>query len=213
MFTGIIEETAIIEGISKKANTYRLALRFRKTPEEIKIGDSVSVNGACLTVVEIKNNVLSFDIMGETFRNTSFRYARNGNVVNTERSLKSQSRIEGHFVSGHVDAAKKIRSIKRVPNPSIEVPVAPGDKRYVAKKGSIAIDGISLTIGDVREGSITAYIIPHTLESTNLKFKKPGDWVNVEFDILAKYVQDRPKGQKSVSPGVTEKLLKNNGFI
>lgn len=194
MFTGIIEKTGIIKGISKKMDTHRLTVYIKKELDSVKKGDSIAVNGACLTVVDIARNRLTFDIMEETFRNTSFRYMKNNDVVNIEKALLWQSRLEGHFVLGHVDRVGKLMAIKKYSRPYIDVAVAPDDKIYVVKKGSIAIDGISLTIGEIYANMIRAYLIPYTLLNTNLKYKRRGDAANIEFDILGKYVQQKKKG-------------------
>jgi riboflavin synthase len=213
MFTGIIEQTAVIKNLSKKKDTCRLTIRVKKELEPVTIGDSVSVNGACLTVVDIRKNQLTFDIMRETFRNSSFSRIRINEVVNIERSLKASSRIEGHFVLGHIDKVQRIKSIEKRANPYIDVTIAPGDKIFAVKKGSIAIDGISLTIGEVYKDIIRAYIIPHTLSSTNLRHKQKGDPVNIEFDILNKYMHKNMLCKKDKHPMLTEALLKKNGFI
>lgn len=213
MFTGIIEQTAPIESLSKGKDGYRLVICPGKNLDSVKIGDSISVNGTCLTIVEIKKNRLAFDIMAETFRNTSFPDLKKNDVVNVERSLALGSRIDGHFVLGHVDRVQRIKSIEKHPRPFIEVTLAPDDRIYLAKKGSIAIDGISLTIGEIHKESIRFYLIPHTLKNTNLKYKKKDDPVNVEFDVLGKYIQNGKLYKKNSASGITNELLKKSGFI
>ncbi|MGB2705304.1 MAG: riboflavin synthase [Candidatus Omnitrophota bacterium] len=213
MFTGIIEETGIIKDISRKGDTHRLSVCLPKKPDTIKIGDSISVNGACLSVVGLEKNHLLFDITEETFRNTSLRHMKADDIVNIERSLGWKARLEGHFVLGHIDGARKIRSIKKGAHPHMDITILPGDKIYVVKKGSIAIDGISLTVGALYETAVRVFLIPHTQSNTNLKHKKAGDEVNIEFDILGKYVKNRLLYGKNGSSAVTEELLKNSGFI
>ena len=213
MFTGIIEHTAVIKNLSKTKDTYRLTLYIKKELTSIEIGDSVSVNGACLTLVGIRKNHLLFDIMRETFKSSSFSQAKANDIVNIERSLKVTSRVEGHFVSGHVDKVQRIKFIEKHIHPYVDVTIAPEDKAYVVKKGSIAIDGISLTIGEVYKDTIRAHIIPHTLSSTNLKYKKKGEPVNIEFDILGKYVHKNLLCKENKHPAHTERLLKKSGFI
>jgi len=213
MFTGIIENQGTVKEISKKQNAYRLSVAFKKIPDNVKPGDSISVNGICLTAERIKKDIFLFDITEETFKSTAFRYLKKNEFVNIERALKELSRIDGHFVSGHVDGRRRIKSVKRTPPAFIEIAILPGDEKYAAKKASIAIDGISLTIGDVYRESLKAYLVPHTLENTNLKTKRPGEWVNVEFDILAKYLEKLTSAQKNRVSGLTPTFLKNTGFI
>ena len=213
MFTGIIDETGIIKDISRKGDTHRLSVCLPKKPDTVKIGDSISVNGACLSVVGIEKNHLLFDITEETFRNTSLRHMKTDDTVNIERSLGWKARLEGHFVLGHIDGARKIRSIKKGAYPHADITILPGDKIYVVKKGSIAIDGISLTVGALYESAIRVFLIPLTLRNTTLKYKKAGDEMNVEFDILGKYVRSSLLYGKNGSSAITGGFLKNNGFI
>jgi len=213
MFTGIIEQTGIIKDISGGGGTHRLRVYLSKKQDSAKIGDSVSVNGVCLTIAGIEKHHLLFDIMEETFRNTTFRRMKTNDVVNVERSRAWKERIEGHFVLGHVDGARKVKSIKKDAHPCIDIAILPGDRLCLVKKGSLAIDGISLTVGALYESAIRVFLIPHTLRSTTLKYKKAGDEINVEFDILGKYARSSLLYGKSALPAVTEDLLKNNGFI
>ena len=185
----------------------------KKDLDSIRTGDSVSIDGVCLTVVDIRENHLIFDIMAETFRNTSFCHLRNKDVVNIERSLEAASRIDGHFVLGHVDTVQRIKSIEKHIHPYIDVTIASDDKIYIVKKGSIAIDGISLTIGALYKDRIRVYIIPYTLKATNLRYKKKGDPVNIEFDILGKYIHNKMLRKKNRDSALTEELLKKSGFI
>jgi len=213
MFTGIIEQTGIIKNLSKKKDVYRLAVYVKKDLDSIGTGDSISINGACLTVVDVRKNHIIFDIMGETFLNTSFCHLRNNDVVNIERALKWEGRLDGHFVLGHIDRVQRIKSIEKHTHPYIDVTIAPDDKIYLVKKGSIAIDGVSLTIGEVYKDRIRAHIIPYTLKKTNLKYKKKGDPVNVEFDILGKYIHKGPLYKEDRHPVLTKESLKKSGFI
>ncbi len=213
MFTGIIEQTGIVKDLLRKGDTRRLSVYLSKKQDSVKIGDSIAVNGVCLSVVEIKKDHLLFDIIEETFRNTSFRRMKTNDIVNVERSRAWKERIEGHFVLGHVDGARKIRSIKKDARPCIDIAISPGDNIYLAKKGSLAIDGISLTVGALYESVIRVFLIPHTLRGTTLKYKSAGDEVNIEFDILGKYVRNSLLYGKNESPAITGNFLKNNGFI
>lgn len=188
MFTGIIEEIGVLEDLSRRKDTYRLKIRTDKKIAPVKNGDSLSVSGVCLTLVDAKGNNLFFDVTEETFRKSAFRYLRHNSVVNIEKALELRSRLDGHFVLGHVDSAQKIKFMQKYHRPYIDVSIGKDDRKYIVKKGSVAIDGISLTVGEDYTNRMRLYIIPYTLANTNLQHKKIGDWVNVEFDILGKYI-------------------------
>lgn len=213
MFTGIVENTGRIKNLSRKVDTYRLEVLAEQKLNSVKIGDSVSVNGTCLSVVGTSGKTISFDIMAETFKKTSFPRLKNNNIVNLERSLELNSRLDGHFVSGHVDSVQKIKEIRKHKKPYIDIAIAKDDRIYVVKKGSVAIDGISLTIGEICSDKIRVYIIPHTLQNTNLRFKKKGDAVNIEFDVLGKYALNAVLHKKYTPSPITKEFLKNKGFI
>lgn len=187
MFTGIVEELGKVRSISRAGLSYRLVVGCSRVMEGVSIGDSVAVNGACLTVVEIGSGVLSFDVLPETYKLTNIGSLRPCENVNLERSLKAGDRISGHFVLGHVDCQGVVRKKGfKEGNRSFEVAVEPVFSRYVVPKGSICIDGISLTVAFMKGNSVGVYVIPHTLKNTTLFVKGPSDKVNVEFDILAK---------------------------
>jgi len=191
MFTGIVENTGFARGLSSKKDVYKLKVLITKRLDSLKEGSSLSINGACLTLVSAERDFLTFDVMRETFAKTSLRFLRYNEIVNIERALLWKSRIDGHFVSGHVDSVQRIKAIRKSHFPYIDIPIEKGYKKYVVQKGSIAIDGISLTVGEVYNEKIRLHIIPYTLLHTNLKHKKAGDRVNIEFDILAKYVENK----------------------
>jgi riboflavin synthase len=191
MFTGIIEETGHIASIVKGlGDSVRMSVSAGLVSKDVAIGDSVAVNGCCLTVVEINSDKLSFDLLGETVRCTSFHGIKVGSLVNLERSLAVGQRMGGHFVSGHVDGVGLVRSIQRE-NDDVTIRVeAPADvRKYIVYKGSIAIDGISLTVAGVEDGGFHVCLIPHTMQVTNLHERKAGDRVNLESDMLARYVE------------------------
>ena len=215
MFTGIIEQVGTVVSLQKKGKISRLVIKTQKARRVLKIGDSVAINGACLTVVEIQKGHLAFDIMKETFENTSLKYLNKSDRVNVEYSLNPESGLDGHFVLGHIDSVCKIKEIKKSGSSHsyVDIAVATGDKVYLVKKGSVAIDGISLTIGEVFADKFRVYIIPHTISNTTLQFKKSGDPVNVEFDILGKYILKRVDRQDKQAQSVTRELLKKEGFI
>lgn len=213
MFTGIIEKTGTVESISKNKDLYRLSVKAGKEFNSAKIGDSISINGACLTVVKNDSGIICFDVVKETFLRTSLRYVIKGEPVNVERALRADSRLDGHFVTGHIDGVRRIKKINTKGNSYIEISILHEDKRFLAEKGSVAIDGISLTIGKINNESITLYIIPFTVKNTNLSNKKVGDFTNVEFDIIGKYVNKNIKNYNQEKARITENFLQNKGFI
>ena len=189
MFSGIVEEKGIIQKIDKKKNLITIHIKAKKVLKGTKIGDSISVDGACLTVTKIKNNVASFDVMKETIEKTTLKYRAVGSFVNLEGALRVNDRLGGHFVSGHIDGVGTIQ--KRISGENYEeyrIVIPKNISCYLAPKGSVCIDGISLTIGEVKGNMFFVYIIPHTLEVTTLGEKKDGDKVNIETDLLAKYI-------------------------
>jgi len=187
MFSGIVEELGELKKISKRGNVALFEIQAKKIKEDIKIGDSVSVNGVCLTVIKNELDVLGFEVMPQTFNETNLMTLKIKDKVNLERALKIGDRLSGHFVTGHIDCIGIIRHKKYVnDNLCFEIVIPAKFMNYILPRGSIAIDGISLTAVDKRSNTFTVYIIPHTLKNTTLGFKAPSDKVNIEFDILAK---------------------------
>jgi len=194
MFTGIIEETGTVESIHPGDKSIRLTLKLRKTGGGLKVGDSLAVNGCCLTVAELtakgRAKTAQFDLLNETWSLTNLQHCRAGSLVNLERSLEAGGRLGGHFVTGHIDGIGKIITWEKTGDDHQLQIAAPEDvMRYVIHKGSIAVDGISLTVATVEKGSFTIWIIPHTFESTALSERAVGDVVNLEADMLGKYVE------------------------
>lgn len=187
MFTGIVEELGKVVKIVSLAQVTRLEVSGKMVLMDTKIGDSIAVNGACLTVVAKGHGSLCFEIISTTAKGTNLGLLKVGQLVNLERSLKVGDRVSGHFVSGHVDCLGLIRR-KGLRNGNIEFDIAVGESfmRYCLPKGSICLDGVSLTLASARSNIVTVCIIPHTLKNTTLNFKRPSDKLNVEFDILAK---------------------------
>ena len=187
MFTGIIEELGRVKRITPRAGVILLEISAKEALLDTKIGDSIAVNGACLTVISIGNNSVSFEVIDTTGKNTNLGLLKIGQAVNLERSLKVGDRVSGHFVSGHIDCLGLVRR-KTLRNGSVEFEIAvpPAFIRYCLPKGSVSIDGISLTLASIRANIFTVCVIPHTFKSTTLNFTGPSDKVNVEFDILAK---------------------------
>ncbi len=201
MFTGITEHVGKIESLAHGKDGGRLRVSLSGSGElaaSMKLGDSISVNGCCLTVVEFDKDHFSADLSGETLRRTSFGEKKSGDLVNLERPLAANARLGGHFVQGHVDGIGRItRLLPEGDNWWLSVRVPEDQRRYVAEKGSIAIDGISLTVARWQEGIAHVAIIPFTHAHTNVRAMNPHDPVNIETDILAKYVESLIAKQKS----------------
>ena len=192
MFSGIVEEIGIVEALEKKNNLYVLKVKGNKVAEDFKVGDSLAINGVCLTATSVEKDIFTFDIMLETINKTTLGNAEKDGKVNLERALKMNDRIGGHFVSGHVDDMAIIKDIITAENyVEFQIKVSSEIRQYIAFKGSVALDGVSLTIGEVRDDNFSVYLIPYTLEVTNLGIKKKGDNINIETDILAKYVLNK----------------------
>lgn len=212
MFTGIIEEVGAVETLEKRATGARIRIRCRKVLEDVFEGASIAVNGVCLTAVEPQPTLLTADIAPETLRRTNLGELRRGSLVNLERPLSPSGRLSGHIVQGHVDGTGELVSLRLLGEGNwwLEVKTPLELEPYLAPKGSVAIDGISLTIASLEGQTLGVAIIPHTYENTNLKTRKPGDHLNLECDILAKYVERllRPRA----SSGLTLEKLKDLGY-
>jgi riboflavin synthase len=190
MFTGIVEETGRVTAFTQGPDSWQLQVVASLVTSDVKLGDSVAVNGCCLTVTKFDGAHLWFDVLEETRRLTNFAQLATGSLVNLERSLRADSRLGGHFVTGHIDVPGRVEVFEaRGKDYYLQVHAPGGFARYLAYKGSIAIDGISLTVAEVQGDSFAVWLIPHTLAATNLRSKKAGDAVNLEFDLLAKYVE------------------------
>ncbi|MFH1790759.1 MAG: riboflavin synthase [Candidatus Omnitrophota bacterium] len=206
MFTGIIEELGIV---SAAGRTGAFEVTADKVCRDVERGDSIAVNGVCLTLTEIKGRRLRFDVMAETRERSNLGMLKAGEKVNLERSLKAGSYISGHFVYGHIDCMRKIVEFGKEPGSAyLDIGAESPDFRYIVEKGSIAVDGISLTVGKILPDRIRLYLIPHTIQNTTLSFRKPGDAVNVEFDMLAKYVTNRAP----LETAITSEFLERTGF-
>lgn len=193
LFTGIIQGVGRVENISKNKNRGRaaqLTVDLGKLAHRLKVGDSVSINGACLTVVNLSKNKASFEMINETMKRTALGSLTLGDMVNIEHSLKVGDTLDGHFVLGHVDGVGKIiDKIKQKDQTKLWVSIDKKLLKYIVPKGSIAIDGISLTVVDVNSNKISVALIPHTIAVTTLGIKKKGDLINIEIDVLGKYVR------------------------
>jgi riboflavin synthase len=197
MFTGIVEEAGRVEKIRAGKRSTELTVRARKIGSSLRVGNSVAVNGACLTVVGARRGVLRFDVLHETLQRTNLESVRPGSLVNLERPLRADARLDGHFVLGHVDGRGKVRRWERVGKDYVLEVAGPAlVMRYIVEKGSVAVDGISLTVATVARGWFRIWIIPHTREITNLQTRRVGETVNLEADILGKYVDQLMRGRR-----------------
>lgn len=190
MFTGIVEETGVVERIQPGRKSTELYIRPKTIGRSLRVGSSLAVNGACLTVVGKRGGVLRFDVLNETLNRTNFGELQPGSLVNLERPLRADGRFDGHFVQGHVDATGVVRRYEKCGKDYVlEVTAPPSIMRYVVEKGSIAVDGISLTVAALGRDWFRIWIIPHTHEVTNLRARRPGEKVNLEADMLAKHLE------------------------
>ena len=190
MFTGLIEEVGTVTSTRERERSKQLQIVAPRIAKKIRPGESVAVNGCCLTLSAHRGDQLTFDLLEETLDRTNLKMLRRGSGVNLERALRAAGRFGGHFVQGHVDCTSRVISFEQIGGDHRLVVELPAEfARYVARKGSIAIDGISLTIAEVSSRSFAVWIIPHTKRQTNLGHAEAGGLVNLEFDILAKYVE------------------------
>lgn len=211
MFTGIIEEMGTVRRLNQSPNRCELELSASKVLEGTQIGDSIAVNGVCLTVIRLGEEHFTADVMPETLRRSNLGQLKPGSKVNLERAMAANGRFGGHIVAGHIDGTGKILAMQPEGNAVlVTISATPELLRYVVEKGSIAIDGISLTVAKVSRTDFTVSLIPHTGEETTLLKHRPGEIVNLETDIIGKYVE---KLMQPKSNGVTMELLQQNGFF
>ncbi len=217
MFTGIIEETGTVKNIRKNPTSSFIVIETKNILSDTAVGDSIAVNGVCLTVTGLDKNLFEADVMNETLRRSSLGELKQGSRVNLERAMAANGRFGGHIVSGHIDGTGIIKGIE---NDGIAVwyRVSADERilRYIVEKGSVALDGISLTVAKTDSSSFSVSVIPHTAANTTLSSKKVGDIINIENDIIGKYVEkllntdnNKPKGRG----GLSAELLMENGFI
>ena len=202
MFTGIVEEVGRIARIEQRGENRRLTIAAEKTPKELGTGQSVSVSGVCLTALDIKPGSFCADLAPETWVRTSFSRIHEGALVNLELPMKADGRFGGHIVQGHVDGVGKLTSFERIADSEnwwLHIELPDEVEKYTVYKGSISIEGISLTVAKLGRNNCTIAIIPHTVEMTNLHSLKPGDPVNLEADLIAKYVEKMMKGSAESS--------------
>jgi riboflavin synthase len=210
MFTGIVESMGTVKRLARKGEDARLFIDTSMNLDDLKIGDSIAINGACLTVTEKTGSVFSADVSAETMARTNIKLLKSGEKVNLEKSLRMNSFLGGHLVLGHVDGMGKIKEkITKANSIQFGVEIDNELSRYVVEKGSVAVDGISLTVNSCEKSRFHVNIIPHTARNTTLEFKKVADLVNIETDIIAKYVE------KFLNPGkgIDMNFLAKHGFL
>ena len=213
MFTGIIEETGKVKSLVFKSNGAKIVIGCQKVIEDVKIGDSIAIDGVCQTVIAFNSSEFSAEISDETLKVTTLGNLKSGNTVNLERALTLSSRLGGHIVSGHVDCKGKFINIEKLSdfyNLQFEIPEE--QEKYVVYKGSITINGVSLTVANIVDNIVSVAIIPHTYNNTSLKDLKLGQDVNIETDILGKYVE-KFLSAKDNKKGIIMDFLQENGFI
>jgi len=211
MFTGLVEEVGILKQKTQFGSGLRLMIEALRISPELTIGESVNINGACQTVIQTTKNNFTVETVEETLKKTTLGYLKNGERVNLERSLQANARLGGHFVLGHVDTPGEIIELTPLSaSHELRIKIPENFSKYIVRVGSIAVEGISLTLADVRDNMFAVAIIPHTWKETNLSGKRVGDLVNLEFDILGKYVA-KFLGIESESK-LTEEWLKELGY-
>ena len=218
MFTGIIKEIGVIQEVKKGSKSSKLTIKANKVLDKTKVGDSICTNGVCLTVTALKTNSFEADVMAETLRRSNLGNLIIGSKVNLERALTLESRLGGHIVSGHIDGIGQVISLVKEDNATwVTIKTTSDILRYIVLKGSITIDGISLTVAYVDDVVFKVSIIPHTSAETTLLNKIIGETVNLECDVISKYVEklmglESKKEEKNTS-SITEEFLKSNGFF
>ncbi len=214
MFTGIVEEVGRVSRIEQHGENRRISITATNTPEELKPGNSVAVSGVCLTALDIKPGSFCADLAPETWGLTSFSRIHEGALVNLELPMKADGRFGGHIVQGHVDGVGKLIELERIANSEnwwLRIELPPEIEKYTVYKGSISIEGISLTVAKLEDRTCTIAIIPHTVEMTNLNSLQPGDPVNLEADLIAKYVEKMMTREATESSLTVEELVRQ-GF-
>lgn len=214
MFTGLVEEIGVISSIQNINNALYINVTANKIIKGLKIGDSIAINGACQTVIDLKGNELKVYASNETVNVTNFLFYKKGSFVNLERPLKLDARLDGHIVSGHIDTTAKIYAIRQIAETrEFEFEIDMKYKNQLVPKGSISVDGISLTIADVTDNKFKITVIPHTYNSTTMKYLKIGDIVNIETDIIGKYIENYLSSNDNINNNITIDLLERNGFL
>ena len=213
MFTGIVEETGTVMQLKTAGISGEIKIKCKTVLEGTKLGDSIAVNGICLTVTSLGNDFFTADVMAETVRRSSLKNVSSGDKVNLERAMAANGRFGGHIVSGHVDGTGTVQSLIREEN-AVWVTISAKEEllHYIVEKGSVCLDGISLTVAYVDAEKFKVSIIPHTGEETTLLAKRPGDLINIENDVVGKYVEKLLGNAKTSGGGLTMDMLKEYDF-
>lgn len=219
MFTGLVEEIGVVQSVLKGTKSAKIVIKAHKVLEDVKLGDSISTNGVCLTVTDFKSDTFAVDVMAETMRRSNLKNLVPGSKVNLERALRLGDRLGGHLVSGHIDGTGTILAFDKEDNAVwVTIKASPDLLKYIIHKGSIAIDGISLTVAYVDERVFKVSIIPHTKDVTTLLHKSPGDEVNLECDMVGKYIErlirynNKSGNEKNYNNTIDMNFLSKHGF-
>ena len=219
MFTGIVEELGVLRSVRRGSDSARLVIGAEKILEDVRVGDSIAVNGVCLTAVSFTGREFAADVMAETLAKTNLGLLKPGDLVNLERALRLGDRLGGHLVTGHIDGVGRIKR-RREQDIAVllEIEAPPEVMRYVVKKGSVAVDGVSLTVADVGRQGFLVSLIPHTAGQTTLGAKRPGETVNLEADIIGKYVErllsfSHRGSEAPLGEGISLEFLGEHGFL
>jgi len=216
VFTGIVEELGLLRAVRSGADSARLTIEAKKVLEDIRLGDSIAVNGVCLTAVSVGNGVWAADVMAETLKKSNLCALKPGDRINLERALRLSDRLGGHLVSGHIDGVGMITRVEKRDIATLVTIRAPAEvMRYIIRKGSVAIDGVSLTVVDFNQESFQVSLIPHTARLTTLGFKGEGDTVNLEGDLIGKYVEKllSLRGESRQESKINMSFLAEHGFL
>lgn len=217
LFTGLVEEIGEVSKVLNGKNSSKVTIKAKDLLNGVKMGDSIAVNGTCVTVIDLKKNSFTVDVMAETLRMSSLRDLKVGTKVNLERALRLGDRLGGHIVSGHIDGIGKIVDIREEDISTwIDIEASCNLLRYIVLKGSVAIDGVSLTVAEINKNCFSVSLIPHTKIETILNYKKIGDLVNIECDLIGKYVEKmllNPKKEQENSSTIDVLTLKKYGFM
>ena len=190
MFTGIVEEVGVVHRMDGNQDGIEISIQAKKILNDLKVDDSVSCSGICLTVTDVNKNLFTVQLVKETLSRTTAKHWKNNSIINLERALLPSTRMGGHFVQGHIDCTLEIENIKKIDKSAIFSFNLPSSyQKYIVEKGSVCLDGISLTVASVADNEFTVAVIPHTIELTNWNNSKAGDFVNLEVDIMSKYVE------------------------
>lgn len=214
MFTGIIEELGRVKSLDRGSSISKLRILAPKIGPDVQLGQSICVNGACLTAVETNKDLLCFELMQETLERTNLGLLKSADKVNLERALKADGRIDGHFVTGHIDSTGIIKKRHRQSG-DVVMEIEPASQqtlRSIVLKGSVALDGVSLTVSAQKANSFRVNLIPYTLNNTSLGLKREGETVNIEGDILAKYIDKFSSSKQAPTPNITSSFLHEHGF-